>query len=172
MFFGLLWITAWINYTSRFIVITGAVTYYFNNHRDTEEDQPAEISLGFKWGYINHQGSIAMGSFVIAAVRFIKYVFYYLAKKTQSSESENACVKQFVRCATCILNCIEKICDYMNESALCYMAVTGDSFFTSAWNGFLLNLKHGFKFLFANMMAKVFIFIGKLAIVIANLVCF
>jgi hypothetical protein len=34
MFFGFLWITAWIEYTSRFIVIVGAATYYFNNHRD------------------------------------------------------------------------------------------------------------------------------------------
>lgn len=49
------------------------------------------------------------------------------------------------------------------------MAVTGDSFLVSAWNGFLLNLKHGFKFVFANMIAKMFIFIGKLAIVFANL---
>ena len=37
MFFGFLWITAWIEYSGRFIVITGAVTYYFNNHRDQEE---------------------------------------------------------------------------------------------------------------------------------------
>lgn len=52
------------------------------------------------------------------------------------------------------------------------MAVTGDHFFKAAWNAFLLNLKHGLKFVFANMLAKVFIFIGKIGIVAANLVCF
>lgn len=31
MLFGILWITAWIEYSSRYIVIVGAVTYYFNN---------------------------------------------------------------------------------------------------------------------------------------------
>lgn len=31
MFFGLLWITAWIDYSSRFVVIVSASTYYFNN---------------------------------------------------------------------------------------------------------------------------------------------
>lgn len=50
------------------------------------------------------------------------------------------------------------------------MAITGKSFLSSAWNGFLLNLKHGLKFAFANMIAKVFIFLGKVGIVVAN--CF
>jgi len=68
----------------------------------------------------------------------------------------------------CLLNCIEKICDYLNEAAFCYIAVSGESFFPSAWKGFLLNLKHGMKFIFANMIAKVFIFLGKVGIVIVN----
>ena len=48
------------------------------------------------------------------------------------------------------------------------MAVTGDSFLQSAWNGFLLNLKHGLKFAFARLIANIFIFNGKIAIVVAN----
>jgi len=31
MLFGILWVTAWIEYASRYIVIMGATTYYFNN---------------------------------------------------------------------------------------------------------------------------------------------
>lgn len=31
MLFGILWITAWIEYAARYIVIMGATTYYFNN---------------------------------------------------------------------------------------------------------------------------------------------
>ena len=79
-------------------------------------------------------------------------------------------MKLFVACAKCILECVEKICDYLNEAAFCYMAVTGDHFMLSAWNGFLLNLKHGLKFSFAKMIAKMFIFLGKVGIVVAN--CF
>lgn len=32
----------------------------------------------------------------------------------------------------------------------------------------MLNLKHGMKFVFANTIAKMFIFIGKIGIVVAN----
>ena len=84
MFFGFLWITAWIEYTSRFIVIVGAATYYFNNNRDDmENENPGEIGYGFKLAYVNHIGSIAMGAFIIAVIRFIKICLYYIAKKME-----------------------------------------------------------------------------------------
>jgi len=170
MFFGFLWITAWIEYTSRFIVIVGAATYYFNNHRDNQDEEAsAEIGYGFKCAYFHHMGSIAFGSFIIALIRFIKIVFYYLAKQLEKQSGDNPAVQAGVKCALCLLNCIEKICDYLNESAFCYMAVTGDHFLSSAWSGFLLNLKHGLKFMFANAIAKVFIAIGKVGIVVGNL---
>lgn len=171
MVFGVLWLTAWVEYTSRFVIIVGAATYYFNNHRDrADEEASADICYGFKCAYLHHMGSIAFGAFIIALIRFIKLVFYYFAKKAQKMSGDNPAVKCAVGCAICILNCIERICDYLNEAAFCYMAVTGEHFLLAAWHGFLLNLKHGLKFVFANLIAKVFIFIGKVGIVVAN--CF
>lgn len=38
MIFGFFWTTAFIEYTSRVVVITGAVTYYFNNHKTRPND--------------------------------------------------------------------------------------------------------------------------------------
>lgn len=170
MFFGVLWLLALLEYLSRFIVIVAASTYYFNHKRGDEDENSdaAEVCTGFKWAYTKHFGSICMGSFIIALIRFIKYCFYYIAKKMEKASGENPVIKCAVKCALCCLNCIEKICDYLNEAAFCYMAVTGDSFCLSAWRGFLLNLKHGLKFAFANMIAKVFIFIGKVGITVGN----
>ena len=111
-----------------------------------------------------------MGAFIIALIRFIRIVFYHLAKKAEKASGDNAAIKCVVACANCCLKCIEKICDYLNEAAFCYHAVTGDHFCRSAWEGFLLNLKHGLEFAFANLIAKVFIFIGKVGIVCGN--CF
>ena len=50
------------------------------------------------------------------------------------------------------------------------MAVSGESLCTSCWNGFLLSIKHGAKFAFANFIARLFILVGKIAIVTVN--CF
>merc|ERR1711998_99147 len=55
MIFGFFWITAFVEYLSRFIVIMGATTYYFNNHRDRkDEESPAEICYGFTCAYWYH----------------------------------------------------------------------------------------------------------------------
>lgn len=44
---------------------------------------------------------------------------------------------------------LQSILDYIDELSLAYMAVTGDPFMTSAWNGFLCNLKHMGEFFWA-----------------------
>ena len=49
------------------------------------------------------------------------------------------------------------------------MAVSGESFFTAAWHGFLLNLKHALELVWAKFLANAFIFIGKVAICVLNM---
>lgn len=81
---------------------------------------------------------------------------------------ENPVIKGIAACGNCLLACIEKVCDYINKNAFAYMAVAGTGFCQSAWYGFLLNLKHLLKFTFANTIATIFAFIGKLAITVGN----
>lgn len=50
------------------------------------------------------------------------------------------------------------------------MAVTGENFCKSAWNGFLLNMTFGMEFAWANTLAQMFIMMGKIFIVVLN--CF
>jgi hypothetical protein len=93
-----------------------------------------------------------------------------VAKKIEKMSGENPLVKCLVKIGGCILNCIEKVVDYINANALCYQAVTGQWFLTAAWDGFILNMKHGAATAFAKIIAVVFIFIGKLGITVGN--CF
>lgn len=166
MFFGILWVTAWLDYMCKFIVMVTASTYYFNSNKDEEGE--ADVGAGFMYA-IYHTGSIAIAAFIIAIVRMIRAIFYYIARKAEESSGDNCAVKYIVRCAECVLWCIEKICDYINSSALAYQAVTGDSFCDSAWDMLLLQIKYVGTFSFANFFAKVFIFMGKVSITGANL---
>jgi hypothetical protein len=50
------------------------------------------------------------------------------------------------------------------------MAVSGQNFCASAWDAFLLNLRHLAKFTFAQALASMFIFVGKVSISIASCV--
>jgi hypothetical protein len=73
-----------------------------------------------------------------------------------------------VACGACYLKCIEKIVDYIQVAGFCYVAVSGDSFCSSCWSGFLLNVKHMAKFAFANFLAKIFMTLGKVALCVGN----
>jgi hypothetical protein len=81
MLFGILWITAFFEYCSTFIVMCSAATYYFNSNAN--EEGSADVSLAFKITYLYHAGTVAFGALIIAIVRFIRLVFLYLAKKAE-----------------------------------------------------------------------------------------
>jgi len=166
MVFGILWIMAWWTYSAKFVIMAAATTYYFNS--DAEHEGQAEVWYSFKLAHIYHTGSIAAGAFIIALIEFIKLVFMYLAKKAEKASGGNKCIKAVVCVAECVLSCIEKICDYINQAAFAYIAVTGDGFCEGAWKGFLLNVKHMLDFTFANYIAKIFILLGKVALTVVN----
>jgi len=48
------------------------------------------------------------------------------------------------------------------------MALSGETYCRSAWNGFLLNMKHCAKFYFAQSLAGMFVFMGILAVAFTN----
>lgn len=117
---------------------------------------------------MNHMGSLAIGSFIIGAIRLVKFIFVYLARRASKASGENKISEMTLKCGLCYIKCLEKVTDYINEAAFCYMAVSGENFTTSAWNGFLLNIKHLLQFSFANLIASVFMFIGKIGITVGN----
>jgi len=46
--------------------------------------------------------------------------------------------------------------------------ISGDAYCASAWNGFILNLKHCVKFYMALTIGKMFVFLGMIGVVAAN----
>jgi hypothetical protein len=169
MIFGIIWIETWLEYTCQFVVMVSAATYYFNSTiEDGDDGGEATVSLGFKFAFMNHMGSLAAGSFIIAVIRFIRLVFLYMAKQAEKASGDNQAVKIVVAIGECCLKCLEEVCDYINSHAYAYMAVSGQNFCSSAWDGFLLGMKHMASFSFANMLATIFIALGKVAITVGN----
>jgi hypothetical protein len=106
---------------------------------------------GVRLAHMNHLGSIVFGALIIAIIKVIRFLFVYLAKKAVAATGgEDTCWGKVAKCLICIgdcvLRCIEKIADYINNVAFAYQAVTGDWFCIAAKNGFFLNLKHAAAF--------------------------
>jgi hypothetical protein len=118
--------------------------------------------------YCNHLGSVAIGSFLVALVRFIKWTLVALAQYMEQMSGDNGCVKCVISCATCVISCFELITEYITEQAFCYIAVTGDNFFHGAYCAFILNIKHLVEFWWTHVLAKFFMFLGKISVIAGN----
>lgn len=111
-------------------------------------------------------GSIAFGSLVLTIVTILKAIVDTIAES--ANENGDGAAKAIACLAKCLMSCLEAIIEHLSKLAYAYMAVSGDSFCSSAWNGFILNLKHLAKFVFALNIAGLFIFMGVLTITCAN----
>lgn len=128
-----------------------------------------------KLAHWTHLGGITFGALIITIIKVIRFLFVTLANQAVKASGQKdtfvgSMANCFIACGDCILKCFEKICDYINNAAFAYQAVTGKSFCKSAWEGFFLNVKHAASFGSAKYMASSLIFLGKLAVTIAN--CF
>ena len=80
----------------------------------------------------------------------IHLVFESLDKTTDNMQEQGGAAACLAVCFKCCFRCIEDLLEYLNKVAYAYMAITGDKYCTSAWNGFLLNIKHLSQFYVAN----------------------
>jgi len=173
MVFGGYWVMQYISYTGDFIVLDAVAYYYFDhNPENGREGGKANIMNGVKHAHINHAGSIGIASFIMAVIKMIKFLFGYLAErlKKMAGPDQGGVVKCIVGCGTCCVACLEKIGDYINHSAMAYMATTGEGFINSAWGALMLQLKHMAAFAWSGYIAACFIWLGKVALTVAN--CF
>jgi len=142
--------------------MVAASTFYFDS--DSEHTGEANLSLGFKWGYGANMGSIAFGSLVQAIITLIKELLEGAANG-EGSEGAAGVIKTV---ATCLLCCVSELIDYVNKLAFAQVAITGESYCTSAWEGFMVNLQHCAKFYVAQEHGRFFVNIGILSVTAAN----
>ena len=74
-FFGLLWNVAFIQCVCDFI-ITGVVCIWYHNDQD---DGGTPVSTATKWAFVNHLGTIAFGSLILAIVYLLRIIAEYIA---------------------------------------------------------------------------------------------
>lgn len=157
LLFGWIWVQIYMSNQTVMTCMCSAATYYFNSN--AEKEGSADVMKSVWWSNVTHAGSVALGSLIMAVIRILRAI-----AQEKGGDTGNA----GQRCIMCCLRCIEDAVEYINVIAYANMAVSGDSFCTSAWNGFIINLKHCVKFYFAETLAGMFVFIGYLFVVCFN----
>lgn len=155
-----MWIAFYIHNKVAFVTSVGAASYYFSSNANKNGE--AEIMLGLRWSVTKNFGSLCMGALIMTVVNMLRN-----ASNQDGNNSGGAAAV-----VGCCLSCIADIIDYLDELAMAFMAVSGDKFCTSAWNGFMINLKHCVKFYFAQDIGRFFIGMGILCITMISTIVF
>ena len=166
LLFGLSWIIVFIKSNNSFVTQVAATTYYFDS--DRQHEGQANMTIGFKFTYMYHAGSLALGSLLIAVTETIRGSLLKVAETMERTTGNVPCFVAVACCGNQCLSWFEKYLDYINGQAFAYIAVSGDPYCESAMNNWLINLKYTFKFGYANFFGSMLTNLGKFCVTLLN----
>ena len=163
----LFYITAVIEAYSQFVYASSACIWYFNFEKGTENHP---IAKSFQRGIRYHFGSLVFGATIIAIIRFLMFFVEYIKKKLEKSvgKTQGKCFKCIFCVIQCCLGCCNKFMEYVNKHAFIQIALKGDSFCTSAFEGFGLIIRNLGRFSVLTLVSGIFSLVGTLFITVAS----
>jgi len=177
-FFHMLWNIEFLIYLT-FMVSAGAVAeWYFTpfeangswekkrgNGDNLLSDRPITDSCMRTCRF--HLGSIALGSFLIAAVQFARAALKYIEEKSRATDPNR--IQRFIFCLMqCCLACLECCLDKINKNAFIWISIFGDNFGTAACSSFMLLFRNLFRVAAINLIGVYLMFLGKVFVAFAT----
>jgi len=180
LFFHLLWNVQFQFYFG-FMVLAGAVANWYFAGRDHKgnkirgDPEHNELPYDPVWNSCKrtlrfHIGTIALASFIIAVIQFLRACLKYIEEKSNGNgRQKNGLQKCILSCLSCCLACAECCLDKISKNALIWTAIWGDSFFTAACSSFVLLWRNLAKVAALNAVADTLMFIGKITIALVTM---
>jgi len=140
--------------------------WYFTGHGEemamAAHGHEVSVLKAIKWAMFYHIGSIAMGSFLVALVTFIRIIFEYIIYQYEKvGNKENPIYKCFKCVARCILWCLDKYVEFITKNAYIQIALHNSMFCKAAMDAFFLALRHIGRFSSAGMIGTIMMVLGK-----------
>ena len=156
--FGMLWGVSFV-YGLHQTVIAGSIgQYYWSLNKKNIPKNP--VFHAFMNAIKYSLGSIALGSLVLAIVRFLRFILGYLQRSAK--QQHNAVLTKVLGCLNCCLGCIEGLVKFMNKNTYVIVGIYGHSFCTSAKTAFELLTRNALRLIAINTVSGFVIFIGKM----------
>mmetsp|Transcript_74014 Transcript_74014/g.154319 ORF Transcript_74014/g.154319 Transcript_74014/m.154319 type:complete len:954 (-) Transcript_74014:116-2977(-) len=138
-FFVFLWNNAFNIALGQIIIAMAVCTWFFR----TDKKTPVVFGA-LKTIFRYHVGSVALGSFIIAVIQFIRYLMKYFEK--QAAAQKNRVMVMVLRAVQCCIWCFEKCVKFLNKNAYIQISLTGKNFCVSAKRAFFLIARNFLRF--------------------------
>jgi len=160
-FFGLLWGSFFIIALSETTVAGAIVSWYWSRDKKIPNDVVIK-SLFRTLRY--HCGSLALGSLILATIKFIRVILKYIDEQTKEQQSSNPLMKFICCCAQCCSACFERFIKFLDENAYIEIAMNGESFCASSKRAFSLIFRNILRVATINTIGDFMLFLGKVFI--------
>eukprot|EP00928_Gymnodinium_smaydae_P053829 TRINITY_DN3773_c0_g1_i2.p1 TRINITY_DN3773_c0_g1~~TRINITY_DN3773_c0_g1_i2.p1 ORF type:complete len:854 (+),score=131.49 TRINITY_DN3773_c0_g1_i2:355-2916(+) len=158
-FFVFLWNNAFNVAMGQILVAMACAMWFFQ----TEKGVTPVVCKALKTVCRYHIGSVALGSFIVAVVEFIRYVMKYFEK--QAAAQKNRVMVYILKCVQCCIWCFEQCIKFLNKNAYIQIALLGKNFCSSAKTAFFLILRNFARFGTMAALGSVISLIGFLFII-------
>jgi solute carrier family 44 (choline transporter-like protein), member 2/4/5 len=162
--FGSLWTNALLQAITIFVIASACAVWYFSKAPGMGElDSP--VCSGFWMAFRYHLGSLAFGSFILALVQFIQFIFEILNRQMEAAGAgANACYGCIVNCIRCFLACVQRIIEFINKNAYIQIAITGRNFCGASGDAVALIASNPLRYGVVAIVGWILALVGKLLI--------
>ncbi|CEF68396.1 CTL-like protein 2 [Strongyloides ratti] len=161
--FGFFWLTCFISSFHDMVLAGVFASYYWAYNK--KKDIPLFPLCNSIFRTIRfHIGSLAIGSLLIAIVKFIKVILEWIHSRLKGAE--NFILRFLFRCMKIFFWLLENFLKFLNKNAFILMAIYGKPFWTSAKDAFSLLARNIIRVVVVNRVTSILLFIGKLSITI------
>ncbi len=172
MLFALLWTMNFISNFGALVMSHSVATWYFTKPEErVEAIDNMTIYESFKLCLRFHTGTVALGSFLIAMIQFMRAVALYIQKNTSEELRNKTWVKVVFCCIDCCLCMLECCMKFIAKHAYIQCAIHGTAFCPSAKNMFALIARNLLRIGALTLTAELVLFIGKLFVTLLATGC-
>ena len=161
--FGLFWATQFIAGFG-YVAISGAIARFYWCGGEINKIPKNPVIQSSKTALKYHLGSIALGSFFVAFVQFLRAVLQYIVNRIKGVVGKST--NYLFCCLKCCLWGIEKVLNFTNRNAYILIAVKGTSYCTSVANAWGLLVRNAMQVATVSIIADILIWLGKLGIAV------
>jgi hypothetical protein len=160
--FALLWKTSFILYLSHFVIGFIVVTWYFSVDK---HNIGSPFTHGYCLGLTKHVGSIAFGSFLLAAIWAVQMILAYVQQKVEESgAADNTVVRWIMICAQCLVDCFKRLIKFISKHAYFEIAIRSTNFCGGAATAMNLIISNAMRMGILHGLCSVVISFGTIAI--------
>jgi hypothetical protein len=166
--FGLFWISAFIIGCAQFVIAAVACLWYFSHGGASDDKNTGGVLLSVKWVLKYHMGSIAFGSAIIAIMQMIKIAFEYFRRKSEALAGNSAIICCILCCVRYCIWCLDSCVRFITKNAYIQIALTSNSFCSSALATFCLIIRNAGRFTMVSSIGFILMFLGKSLIMVLS----